>query len=74
MLRAYRTPNGRLIPRDSKGRFRKFTLRDLGIADEELQRGPAVCANCGYGSGEEKWYPILKTGICPKCGSQEKVN
>lgn len=62
----------RIQMRSSNGRFRKSTLRDWGIGDNELQKGSAICANCGYGK-EEKWHPILKTGYCPKCNSQEKL-
>lgn len=72
MPRPYVSPNGRVVIRDAFGRFRRSTLEDFGIAKSELQSGPAVCANCGYGSGEEKWYPILRTGQCPQCGSEEK--
>lgn len=72
MPKPYKAPNGRIIQRSRNGRFRRTTLRDFGISSSELQDGPAVCANCGYGS-KETWRPILKTGYCPKCGSQEKV-
>ena len=30
-----------------------------------------VCVKCNYGD-KEKWFPVLNSGICPECGSQEK--
>lgn len=63
----YKFPNGRIMARDSKGRFRNFTLKDFGI---EANTDYMVCGKCGYGE-KERWIPIVKTGICPKCGNQE---
>ncbi len=65
---AYQARNGRIIARGSGGQFRRFTLRDLGVADSELQKGEATCAKCGH-----KWWPILKVGRCPECGSEDKT-
>lgn len=72
MARSYRASNGRIIPRRGGGQFRKTTLQDFGILQSELSDGNMICANCGYGEGAEKWRPVLKTGYCPKCKSQEK--
>lgn len=72
MARAYKSSSGRIIPRRSGGQFRRTTLQDFGISQSELSDGNMICANCGYGEGEEKWRPVLKTGYCPKCHSQEK--
>lgn len=72
MARSYRASNGRIIPRRGGGQFRRTTLQDFGISQSELSDGNMICANCGYGEGAEKWRPVLKTGYCPKCKSQEK--
>ena len=72
MARSYKSSSGRIIPRRSGGQFRRTTLQDFGISNSELSDGNMICANCGHGEGEEKWRPILKTGYCPKCKSQEK--
>jgi hypothetical protein len=72
MARSYKSSSGRIIPRRSSGQFRRTTLQDFGIPQSELSDGNMICASCGYGEGAEKWYPILKTGYCPKCHSQEK--
>lgn len=55
--------------RKSNGQWRKASLTDFGIKDSELQEGKAVCAHCNH-----KWYPILKTGKCPSCGSADKAD
>ena len=67
----YKASNGRIIHRKLNGRFRKTSLQDFGISKFQLQIGKAVCADCGFGE-IENWKPILKTGFCPKCGSQNK--
>ena len=72
MARAYKSSSGRITQRRSGGQFRITTLQDFGVSQSELSDGNMVCANCGYGEGEEKWRPVLKTGYCPKCHSQEK--
>jgi len=72
MARSYKSSSGRIISRRSGGQFRATTLQDFGISQSELSDGNMICANCGYGKGAEKWRPVLKTGYCPKCGSQEK--
>lgn len=72
MPRYYKAPNKRIVPRGSNGRFRKATLQDF-VPSGLIQNGEAICADCGYGSGEEKWFPLLKTGVCPKCGSKRKA-
>jgi predicted nucleic-acid-binding Zn-ribbon protein len=71
MPKLYRHSNGRIEHRTSTGKFRRSTLQDIGIAKSEIQEGSAICKNCGYGKNEI-WLPILKTGYCPKCKSQEK--
>lgn len=72
MARSYKSSSGRIIPRRSGGQFRRTTLQDFGISQSELADENMICANCGYGEGEEKWRPVMKTGYCPKCRSQEK--
>lgn len=72
MARAYKSSSGRITQRRSGGQFRRTTLQDFGISQSELSDGNMICANCNYGEGEEKWRPVLKTGYCPKCRSQEK--
>ena len=48
------------------GRFAKPpSLEQLGYP---VAHGEMTCADCGY-----KWLPILTTGKCPECGSQEKL-
>lgn len=54
--------------RQSDGRWRKANLTDFGIKNSELQTGKAICADCLH-----EWYPILKTGKCPNCGSADKT-
>lgn len=72
MPKSYHSPSGRIIQRRSGGQFRRTTLQDFGISKSELSDGNMICANCNYGAGDEKWRPVLKTGYCPKCGSQDK--
>ena len=62
--KSYRHPSGRIIARDAKGRFTKLSFNDLDGAAE----GKMKCAQCGH-----IWRPLLKTGICPKCGCKEKA-
>jgi hypothetical protein len=74
MPRPYRARNKRIIHRASNGRFRNSTFEDIGIPNSEVQDGYAICGKCGHGSDENKrWYPLLKTGYCPECNSQEKA-
>ncbi len=68
MARYYKAPNKRIIHRGLGGQFRKSTLQDLGIPACDVQKGKARCAGCGH-----EWFPILVTGVCPECGSQEKT-
>lgn len=72
MTKYYKAGNGRIIMRGAGGRFRKTNLQDLGVVKSDLQEGRAICANCGHGK-TEWWHPIMKTGYCPKCNSQEKL-
>ena len=71
MPRPYKNRAKGIQFRQGNGRFRKANLQDFGIPQSSLQDGSAICANCGYGK-EELWYPVLKTGYCPKCKCQEK--
>jgi predicted nucleic-acid-binding Zn-ribbon protein len=64
----YKHSNGRIQMRKSNGQFFTPTLSDFGY---DVNSDYQVCQNCGYGE-IEKWIPVLKTGICPKCQSQEK--
>lgn len=66
-MKVYKYPNKRIIGRDSKGRFKKTTLEDLGF---DVNTTYLVCQKCGYG-GKEKWMPIVRSGECPNCGNQE---
>ncbi len=68
-MKPYKTSNKRIIHRDNKGRFRESTLADVGVPKELIQEDTAICADCGH-----KWMPILKTGKCPKCNSQSKID
>lgn len=68
MPKSYKTKSGRIIQRRSGGQFRRTTLRDFGITQDQMADSDMTCANCGH-----TWRPILKTGYCPKCGSQEKA-
>ncbi len=68
MARPYKHSNGRLTLRRGNGTFRRTTLQDIGIPKSDVATGPMTCANCGH-----TWNPILKSGYCPKCNSQEKV-
>jgi len=60
--------NGRMMHRSHNGRFAKPTFKDVFGVDANT--APLICGNCGYG-GNGEFIPILKTGICPKCGNQE---
>jgi predicted nucleic-acid-binding Zn-ribbon protein len=64
----YKHSNGRVQFRKSNGQFFTPTLADL---KHDANFNYQVCKNCSYGE-LEKWLPLLKTGICPKCQSQEK--
>ena len=49
-----------------RGRFAKPpSLEQMGYP---VAHGEMTCANCGH-----TWRPILITGMCPVCGSQDKV-
>ena len=65
MARSYKAPNGRIIPRGRGGRFRRASFGEF-VGYENVSPGEKTCGNCG-----EKWIPLVRTGICPKCGSQE---
>lgn len=67
MARHYKAPNKRIIHRSGNGRFRKSTLQDIGIPNSMVATGKMQCV-CGY-----QWFPFVKTGICPECGSKEKA-
>lgn len=72
-MKPYRAKNKRIIQRESGGRFRRTTLKDIGLDPSSLQDGFAICKGCGHGeSVDKRWFPIVVTGVCPKCGSQEK--
>jgi predicted Zn-ribbon and HTH transcriptional regulator len=52
-------------------RFQQNTLTStFGIPQGEIAASPMVCTKCGYGSKEEKFIPILKTGYCEICKNQ----
>jgi predicted nucleic-acid-binding Zn-ribbon protein len=63
----YKFSNGRIMARDSKGRFRNYTLSDMGFKGNSAY---LICGKCGYGE-HEKWIPLLKDGRCPHCGNDE---
>lgn len=67
MSGSYAAKNGRIIQRGAGGRFRRGTLGDLGVPQSAVATGRMECADCGH-----RWRPILVTGYCPECGSQEK--
>lgn len=68
MSKAYRHPSGRVIMRQSNGRFRKMDLSDFGITNVNNKYKKAVCQNCGYSC-----VPILlELPTCCKCFSQMK--
>ncbi len=57
----------RTLFRQSNGRFRRGTLRDLGVLDSALSDGKEhVCQNCGH-----VCRPIMKQWICEKCKHQQ---
>ena len=56
--------NGRTVVRHG-GRFAKQpTLEQMGYP---VAKGTMTCV-CGH-----EWMPVLTTGYCPKCGSQDKA-
>lgn len=67
MARHYKTPNKRIIHRSANGRFRQSTLQDIGIPNSMVATGKMQCV-CGH-----QFFPLLKTGICPECGSKDKT-
>lgn len=54
-------------PRGNRGRFRRLTLQDLGIPQNEVNsdNNRYLCLECG-----EIFVPILKAGQCG-CGSEK---
>lgn len=59
----YKHENGRIVPRDKRGRFKATTLEDLGVPSGHVADGPLECEGCGH-----TWHPVLKTASCPECG------
>lgn len=59
--------NKRTLFRGSGGRYRKATLQDMGIPQSLVNHEKIACDSCA-----EVWMPILKTGLCPKCGKANK--
>lgn len=64
----YKRPNGRIQHRRGNGQFYTPSMEEMGFDTNDTYK---VCANCNYGD-KEKWFPVLKSGICPECGSEEK--
>lgn len=64
---AYKASNKRIIQRSGSGKFRRSTFQDIGISSSDVATGKMKCADC-----EHEWFPVLKTGICPECGSKKK--
>lgn len=53
-----------ILHRRSNGRFRRApSLEEMGW---DVAHGGKECAQCG-----ERWNPLLVSGVCPECGSQE---
>ncbi len=73
MVKFYRHSNGRVVKRSNDGRFSKFTMGDLFSEDVSSRNSRAICRSCLYGVNEE-WRPLLKSGVCPRCSSSEKIS
>jgi len=70
MARYYKTKSGRIILRSSDGKFRKSTLKDIGLIEND--KGYYVCNNCGEGKCKDNsWKPILAPDECWVCGSKD---
>ncbi len=67
-MRHYKHSNGRVVMRDSRGRFRNPTFAELFGC--EANTDALICGKCGYGE-DENWFPLVRTGICPECGNEE---
>lgn len=67
MAKPFKNKHGRITLRASNGRFKQATLKDFGF---DVAEGYRVCNNCEHGA-KERWHPILVTGICPICKSQD---
>lgn len=61
----YKHSNGHLVQRDGSGRFRKTTLKDMGIDNANTQGIVFICNVC-----EREFIPILMSGTC--CGVDNK--
>ena len=55
--------NKRMLFRNGGAFAKTPTLESMGF---DVADGPMTCV-CGH-----SWRPIVKTGVCPKCGSKEK--
>lgn len=54
--------------RQPDGRWRRTTLQDFGVPAIDVNDGTEYrCLGCG-----ERWIPILRSGVCPACGSDDK--
>ncbi|MCI0392242.1 MAG: zinc ribbon-containing protein [Acidobacteria bacterium] len=60
-----RYPNKRIGGRAANGRFTRLTFADVFGVEENADT--MVCDNCGH-----QWIPLVKSGICPKCGGHDK--
>lgn len=70
MSKDYKNPTTKKITkRDSRGRFRRTTLADIGILERDFDR--AICLDCGYGT-KKAWRPIINEAPCPNCKSIKK--
>jgi hypothetical protein len=64
-MKHYKAPNKTLIKRNANGKFAKWSIEDLGFKGNDERQW---CRNCHHA-----WMPLIKEGICPECGGQDKL-
>lgn len=65
MARNYKHSNGQIAFRSGNGTFRKPSLEDFGVTDENKDADTYICNVCG-----REFTPILLSGKC--CGVDNK--
>lgn len=61
----------RMQHRLGNGRWRRTTLADFGVHQDDVNHGQRFVCECGYGD-DGSWEPILLSGVCPACERDEK--
>jgi len=64
-MKTHRYSNKRIGGRAGNGRFQRLSFG--AVFGVEANSDTMVCDGCGH-----QWIPLVKAGICPKCGGQDK--